>query len=152
MGNALRLGAIVSLTVISLFGPTSRAAAQLPGVSLSVNPQSLTFNNVQARTPVAAAQQELTVRVLALGSRPWRLTVVALGNLVSGEGAQIPIQQVSWKGTGVLSSGVLVPGQPVLVGQGQGSKEGVLHFVLTNRWEYAEGRYGVRLLFNVTSP
>ncbi len=150
----MRLAAIVSLTVISLLVPGSRAAAQLPGVSLSVTPQSLVFTNVQAHGPVAAAQQELTVRVLALGRRPWRLTVLALGNLLSGEGAQIPIQQVSWKGSpaAVFISGALVPGQPVLMGQGQGSKQGVLRFILKNRWEYAEGRYSVRLLFNVTSP
>jgi hypothetical protein len=140
--------------MVALFTLGPRAAAQLPGVSLSVTPQALTFNNVQARTPVAAAQQELTVRVLALGHRPWRLTVVALGNLQSAEGAQIPIQQVSWKGSpaAVFISGVLVPGQPVLVGQGQGSKEGVLRFILKNRWEDAEGSYSIRLQFNITSP
>jgi hypothetical protein len=94
------------------------------------------------------------VSVQALGHRPWRLTVIALGNLLSAEGAQIPIQQVSWMGSPavVFTSGSLAPGQPVLVGQGQGSREGVLRFVLKNRWEFAEGRYSIRLQFNLTSP
>jgi hypothetical protein len=150
----MRGRAIVALAFAALCALSGRAGAQLPGVSLSVTPQSLSFNNVQARTPVAAAQQELTVRVLTLGRQPWRLTVTALGNLLSSEGDQIPIQQVSYKGNpaAVFSGGALIPGQPVLVGQGQGSKEGILRFILENRWEYAAGHYSVRLLFTITSP
>lgn len=147
-----RLGLIL-IAAAAIWGPAPRAAAQLPGINLSVTPQTLSFN-LKGGLPIGVAAQPLTVRVTALGRRPWRLTVVALGNLMSPEGAQIPAQQVSWQGSpgGVFTSGALVPGQPVLLGQGQGSKEGVLRFVLNNRWEYAAGHYSLRLLFNVTSP
>jgi hypothetical protein len=145
--------ALAALAIVTLI-PGSRAAAQLPGISVIIAPQSLSFHNIIASLPVAAAQQDLTVRVMTLGGRPWRLTAVALGHLQSGEGDQVPIQQVSWKGSpaAVFTSGTLIQGQPVLVGQGQGTREGVLRFVLKNRWQYAAGQYRVRLLFNITSP
>jgi hypothetical protein len=146
--------ALAALLALVASVPGSRAAAQLPGIRLLVTPPSLSFNNVTAKQPVTPAQCELVVRVLVQGRRPWRLTVVAFGNLQSGEGDQIPIQAVSWQGSpaAVFASGTLTPGQPVLVGQGQGSRDGVLRFVLKNRWEYAAGQYGVKLLFRCTSP
>ena len=152
MGKAMRGEQLSPLVIAALFALGSRAAAQLPGVNLSITPQTLSFN-IQGGQPGAAAQT-LTVRVTALGRRPWRLTVTALGNLTSADGGQIPGQQVSWQGSpgAVFTSGALIPGQPVLLAQGQGSKEGTLRFVLKNRWDYAAGRYRLRLLFNVTSP
>ena len=143
---------LILLAAAAIWGPASQAAAQLPGVNLSITPQTLSFN-IQGGQPGAAAQT-LTVRVTALGRRPWRLTVTALGNLTSADGGQIPAQQVSWQGSpgAVFTSGALIPGQPVLLAQGQGSKEGTLRLVLKNRWDYAAGRYRLRLLFNVTSP
>ncbi len=143
---------LIALALL-MAAPGSRAAGQLPGLSLLVAPRALSFNNATGNRLVDAAQP-LMLRVQALGRRPWRLTVVALGNLQSGEGEQIPIQQVSWRGSPatVFTSGTLIPGQPVLVAQGQGSSEGVLHFVLKNRWQHARGNYGVKLLFGLTSP
>lgn len=150
----MRWQTVTALAMVALFSLGSRAESGLPGIRLIVNPPSISFNNVKPGISVSAAQQQLTVHVMAPGRRPWRLTVVALGNLQSPEGDQIPIQQVSWKGSpgAVFTSGTLTPGQPLLVAQGQGSQEGVLSFVLKNRWEYPAGRYGVALRFSITSP
>lgn len=143
----------MALIVASIFWLAPQAAAQLPGVQLIVTPKAISFNILGGK-PMAMARQELTVQVVALGRRPWRLTVTALGNLQSGEKDQIPVQQVTWKGSpaGVINNGTLIAGQPVLVGQGQGSRVGVLHFVLKNRWEYPAGQYNLRLMFNISSP
>jgi len=151
-GQRCAIGLIL-IAAAAIWGSAPWAAAQLPGVGFSVTPQTLSFN-IKGGLQLVAAPQAITVRVQALGHRPWRLTVVAMGDLVSAEGDQIPIQQVSWQGSpgGVFTGGAFTPGQPVLLAQGQGSKEGVLRFILKNRWEYAAGRYRIRLLFNITSP
>jgi len=130
-----------------------RAAAQLPGVQLIVTPSSVSFPRVTGDKAVAAAQP-LTVQVVAPGQRPWRLMVTAIGPLQSGEGAQIPVQQVSWKAgpSPVFVNGTLSLNQPQLAARGQGSKVGVLNFILKNRWEYAEGDYSLRLHFTLSSP
>lgn len=136
-------------------GLAPRAAAGPPlGVQLIVAPQSLSFQKVTAGMPAVAAQPPLSIQVLAPGQQPWRLTVMALGPLQSVEGAQIPSQQVSWHGSPapVFMSGTLRANRPQLVARGQGSKAGVLQFILKNRWEFAEGTYSQRLLFTLSSP
>jgi hypothetical protein len=134
-----------------LWGLVAPAAAQLPGVQLLVSPKSISFE-IGAGKPLA--YQELTVQIVALGQRPWRLKVTALGNLQSGEGDLISVQQVNWKGSpaSAFTAGTLIAGQPLLVGQGQGSKTGVLRFTLKHRWDYPAGQYHLRLMFNLTSP
>lgn len=138
---------------MAVLGLAPRAAAQLPGVQLIVTPPTVSFPRITGNIPVAAAQP-LTVQVVAPGQRPWRLMVMAVGPLQSAEGAQIPSQQVSWQASPspAFSNGTLSAGQPQLVGRGQGSKVGVLRFILKNRWEYAEGQYSQRLLFTLSSP
>jgi len=129
-----------------------RAAAQLPGVQLIVTPPTVSFPRITGDMPAAALP--LTVQVVAPGQRPWRLMVTAMGPLQSGEGAQIPSQQVSWQAgpSPAFINGILSSGQPHLVARGQGSKVGVLRFFLKNRWEFAEGHYSQRLLFTLSSP
>ncbi len=139
--------------LLVVMGLAPRAAAQLPGVQLIVTPPTVNFPRITGNMPVAVAAP-VTVQVVAPGQRPWRLMVTALGPLQSGEGAQIPSQQVSWQGgpSGVFVNGVLSMGQPQLVARGQGSKVGLLRFTLKNRWEFAEGNYSQRLLFTLSSP
>jgi hypothetical protein len=136
-----------------VLGWAPRAAAQLPGVQLFVTPPTVSFPRITGDIRVAAALP-LTVQVVAPGQRPWRLMVTAVGPLQSGEGAEIPNQQVSWQAgpSPAFVNGTLGSGQPQLVGRGQGSKVGVLRFVLKNRWENPAGNYSLRLHFTLSSP
>ena len=136
-----------------VLGGAPRAAAQLPGMQLIVTPPTVTFPRITGDMPVAVASP-LTVQVVAPGQRPWRLMVTAVGPLQSGEGAEIPNQQVSWQAgpSPAFINGTLGSGQPQLVGRGQGSKVGVLRFFLKNRWGFAEGNYSLRLHFTLSSP
>jgi len=138
---------------MAVLGLAPRAAAQMPGVQLIVTPPTISFPKIVGNIPVAAAVP-LTVQVVAPGQAPWRLMVTAVGPLQSGEGAQIPNQQVSWQAgpSPAFTNGTLSTGQPQLVGRGQGSKVGVLQFFLKNRWEHAEGNYSLRLHFTLSSP
>jgi hypothetical protein len=144
---------ILWLVFLGLVSAAPAAAAKVApvGVKLLVSPQSLVF---QVGTPPSVAVAEVSVQVISPGQRPWRLTVMALGNLQSAEGAQIPINAVTWKASpgAVFVDGALSVNLPQLLARGQGSKVGVVRFILKNRWEYAEGRYGQRLIFNLSSP
>jgi hypothetical protein len=138
---------------MALLGLAPRAAAQMPGMQLIVTPPNISFPKITGNIPVVAAPP-LTVQVVAPGQRPWRLMVTAVGPLQSGEGAQIPNQQVSWQAgpSPAFVNGTLGSGQPQMVARGQGSKVGVLRFFLKNRWGYAEGNYSLRLHFTLSSP
>jgi hypothetical protein len=100
------------------------------------------------------ATAEVTVQVIIRGRLPWRLTVLSLGPLQSGEGSEIPASQVTWKGSPgpTFANGALSSYHPQLVARGEGSKVGVVRFFLKNRWDLAEGRYHQRLMFNLSSP
>ena len=139
--------------LMAVLGLAPRAAAQLPGMQLIVTPPNISFPKITGNMPVAAAPP-LTVQVVAPGQRPWRLMVTAVGPLQSGEGAQIPNQQITWQAgpSPAFVNGTLGSGQPQLVARGQGSKVGVLRFFLKNRWGYAEGNYSLRLHFTLSSP
>ncbi len=136
-----------------VLGWAPRAAAQLPGVQLIVTPTTITFPKITGNMRVVDAPP-LTVQVVAPGQRPWRLMVTAVGPLQSGEGAEIPNQQVSWQAgpSPAFVNGTLSSGQPQMVGRGQGSKVGVLRFFLKNHWGFAEGNYSLRLHFTLSSP
>ena len=138
---------------MAVLGLVPSAVAQPPGLQLIVTPPNLSFPRITGNIPVVAASP-VTVQVVAPGQRPWRLMVTAVGPLQSGEGAQIPNQQVSWQAgpSPAFVNGTLGSGQPQLVGRGQGSKVGVLRFVLKNRWGFAEGNYSLRLHFTLSSP
>ncbi|MBM4272938.1 MAG: hypothetical protein FJ134_00520 [Deltaproteobacteria bacterium] len=131
--------------------PAVAAKVAPPGAKLVISPQSLIF---QVGTPPAVAVAEVTVQVISPGQQPWRLTVMALGDLQSEEGTRIPVNQVTWRGRpgAVFVDGALSANHPQLLARGQSSKAGVVRFFLKNRWEHAEGRYSQRLIFNLSSP
>jgi hypothetical protein len=149
----LRFKTTAYIMLLAVLALPPRAAAQLPGVQLIVTPSTVSFPRITGTMTVAVAPP-ITVQVVAPGQRPWRLRVMAMGPLLSAEGAQIPVQQVSWHAgsSPAFFGGVLSPNRPQLVAQGQGSKVGVLNFILKNRWEFAEGNYNLRLQFTLSSP
>ena len=48
--------------------------------------------------PPSTTVCEITIRVIAHGRTPWRLTVLALDPLQSSKKSQIPASRVTWKG------------------------------------------------------
>jgi hypothetical protein len=140
---ALALGAIL--------GPAGLQAAGPPGVQLFVTPNKISF---RMGPPPSTTICEVTIRVVAPGRTPWRLTLLALGPLQSPKGSQIPASRVTWKGSPghVFFSGTLSDKHPQLLGRGEGSKVGVVRFLLKNDWGLAAGRFNQKFIFDLSSP
>lgn len=132
-------------------GPAGLHAASQGGVQLFVVPNRISF---QMGPPLSVTTCEVTVRVAAPGRTPWRLTILALGPLQSTKGTQIPASRVTWKASPghVFTDGTLSDKHPQLLGQGQGSKVGVVRFLLRNDWNLASGQYNQRFILNLSSP
>jgi len=129
-------------------------AAQTPGVQLIVSPQTVSFSRLPVKGPVAAAQQTVTVQVVAPPQRPWRLTVMARGPLQTATGKNIPINLVTWQGSpgSVFTNGTLSADRPQLLGQGQGPVVGTVRFFLKSSWNHATGSYNQGLTLELSSP
>ncbi len=104
--------------------------------------------------PPSTAVREVTIRVIAPGRTPWRLTVQALGPLQSPKGSQIPASRITWKGSPghIFVDGTLSDKHPQLLGRGQGTKVGVVRFLLKNDWDLAAGQFNQKFLFDLSSP
>jgi len=146
------MSVLARLILVMILGLASPATAAGPsGGQLLVTPNTLTF---RVGTPPMVATAEVTLQVITPGRIPWRLTVIALGPLQSGDGSEIPASQVTWKGSPgpLFVNGALSSNHPQLLARGEGSKVGVVRFFLKNRWDLAAGRYHQRLMFNLSSP
>lgn len=140
---------ILALGAIS--GPPALEAAGPAGVQLFVTPDRINF---RMGPPPSTAVCEVSIHVIAPGRTPWRLTVQALGPLQSAKGSQIPASRVTWKGNPghIFSDGVLSDRHPQLIGRGQGSKSGVVRFLLKNSWDLATGRFNQEFMLNLSTP
>ena len=145
----IAFAAVPALGVIP--GPTRVSAAGLPGVQLFVTPNKISF---PMKPPPSTAVCEVTIRVVAAGRTPWRLTVLAQGPLQSKKGSHIPASRVTWKGSpaNIVFDGTLSDKHPQLLARGEGSKVGVVRFLLKNSWDLAAGRFNQRFIFNLSSP
>ena len=52
----------------------------------------------------------------------------------------------------VFFDGTLSDKHPQLLGRGQGSKVGVVRFLLKNSWDLAPGQFNQKFLYNLSSP
>ena len=145
----IALAAVLALGAI--LAPASLNAAGASAVQLLVIPNTITFH---LEPPPSTSTCEVTIRVVAPGRAPWRLTVLALGPIRSSKGTRIPASRVSWKGSPgyVFTDGVLSDQHPQLLARGEGSKVFVVRFLLKNTWDLAAGRFTQKLLFNLSSP
>ena len=141
----------LALALGNIPGPASLKAAGGAGVQLFVAPTTMSF---QMGPPPSTAVCEVTIRVVAAGRAPWRLTLQALGPLQSPKGSQIPASRVTWKGSpgNVFFDGTLSDKHPQVLGRGQGSKVGVVRFLLNNSWDLAPGQFNQKFLYNLSSP
>lgn len=130
------------------------AVAGPPGVKIVVSPPNLVFRINSPLITGATAVAELHVQVIAPPRQPWRLTVMALGPVMSAEGSQIAPGRIRWRGSpgSVFLDGVLSPGSPQLCGRGEGPKTGVLQFIVQPGQETFAGNYNQKLLFSLSSP
>ncbi|MGO9532359.1 MAG: hypothetical protein ACLP3B_14435 [Syntrophobacteraceae bacterium] len=141
----------LALALGNIPGPAGLKAAGAAGVQLFVAPTTMSFH---MGPPPSTAECEVTIRVIAPWRAPWRLTVQALGPLQSPQGSQIPASRVTWKGSpgNVFFDGTLSDKHPQMLGRGQGSKVGVVRFLLQNSWDLAPGRFNQKFLYNLSSP
>jgi hypothetical protein len=130
------------------------AHAGPPGVKLVVSPPNLIFQIKSPLLPGSMAVADLYIQIIAPPRQPWRLTVLALGPVLSAEGAQIAAGQIKWRGSpgAIFLDGVLSPGSPQLCGRGEGPKSGMLHFTVQPTQETFAGNYRQKLLFSLSSP
>lgn len=135
----------------TILGPAGLYAAGPPGVQLFIVPNTISF---KMGSPPSTAACEVTIRVVAAGRTPWRLSVLALGPLRSSKGAKIPASRVTWKGSpgDVFFDGTLSDKHPQMLGRGQGSNVGVVRFLLPNSWDLAPGQFNQKFIFNLSSP
>jgi hypothetical protein len=148
------ISSIIVAAVLALGGipgPASLEAAGPAGVQLFATPNKISF---RMGPPPSTAVCEVTLRVVAPGRTPWRLSVQALGPLQSPKGSRVPVSRVTWKGSPghVFFDGTLSDKHPQMLGRGQGSKVGVVRFLLKNDWDLATGRFSQKFIFNLSSP
>ncbi len=133
------------------------AAAQR--VDLRIQPNSITFASADPDTTPVIDAQPLVVRyrIRNNAGQPWRLTVLAAGDLIAGP-ASIDISNVTWTATptppfqaGTLSKTVE---QTVATGFGNVNPQrtGTVLFRLVNSWTYSVGVYSQTLVFTLSAP
>ncbi len=153
VGRLSRLIAVSALALLALVASARPASAQL----LLVSPATINFPSSDPDTVpvISAAPVRVTYLVLAPAGRPWTITVLAGGALVSGA-STIPISNVSWIATpsppfrnGTLST----VAQTLATGAGTALlQQGDVTFRLTNSWNYTVGNYTQTVTFTLTSP
>jgi len=134
-------------------------AAHAQRVDLRIQPTSITFPSADPdTTPVIDAQSlVLRYRVRNNGGQPWRLTVLAAGDLLAGAAA-IDISNVTWTATPTppFQSGTLSKTVEQTVAAGFGdvnpAQTGTLVFRLANAWTYAVGVYAQTFVFTLSAP
>lgn len=127
-------------------------------VDLTITPAAFTFPSADPDVSPVVNSPTLTVRYRVQQNRdaPWRITIVANGDLVAGS-ASIPISNVTWTATpsppfqnGTMSSTV-----EQLVASGNGNvptTNGSITFALVNSWNYAAGVYSQSFVFTISAP
>jgi hypothetical protein len=145
---------LTTVVIVALsLGPAAAGlnAAGPPGVQLFVTPKQITFHMASPpSTPVC----EVTIQVVARGRIPWRLTVLAIGPLQSPDGSQIPASRITWRASPghIFFDGTLSDKHPQLLGRGEGSKVGVVRFLLKSGWDLAAGQFNQKFIFDLSSP
>jgi hypothetical protein len=149
---------LVSIVVLAAGLLPANAAAQR--LDISVTPLSINFPPADPdSTPVLFSPPvQVTYRVRANpGGRPWTLSVLAAGDLISGA-ATIDISNITWVATpappfqnGTLSKTVA---QTLASGTGNvaAGQTGSITFRLANSWTYIAGTYTQTIVFTLSAP
>jgi hypothetical protein len=147
----------LAAAAIWLAVPAPPAHAQT--LNLTISPSSITFPSADPDTTPLVQAPTLTVRyrVRGNGNQPWRLTVLASGDLIAGA-ASIDISNVTWTArpappfqAGTASKTVE---QTVAAGTGNvnPARTGQVRFRLVNSWTYSVGLYAQTFVFTLSAP
>jgi hypothetical protein len=134
------------------------APAHAQRLELSVSPAAITFASADpdVSPTVASAPVLVSIRIRQ-SAGPWRLTLLANGDLISGS-STVDITNVTWTATpappfqnGTLSKTVA---QSVATGTGNvnPAQNGSLTFRLANSWNYDAGTYTQTIVFTLSAP
>ena len=146
--------AVVFAGMLSIAPP---ATAQR--LDISISPQTISFPLADPDTVpiVTSVSAQLTFRVRQNSDQPWTMTVLAMGDLISGL-STVDISSVSWIATpappfqnGTLSKTVaqrLAGG----IGNLNPTATGQIAFRLANSWNYTAGLYTQTIVFTLAAP
>jgi hypothetical protein len=148
---------VVTLVIAALAGVLAlggTAAAQ--NFDVTLNRTSFTYPSADPGAVLTVSGPPLTItyRVRSNGGHPWRLTVRATGDLVSG-GNSIQSSNVTWTATSPLVGGTLsTTAQTIVSGTGNvnPARTGSLTFSLRNSWTYRVGTYSQTIVFTLVTP
>lgn len=148
---------LASLAALSVLGAAAPAVAQR--VDLRVQPTSITFASADPDTTPVIDAQPLVIRyrVRNNAGQPWRLTVLANGDLIAGP-ASIDISNVTWTATPTppFQAGTLSKTVEQTVASGFGDvtpqQTGTVVFRLVNSWSYSAGVYSQTFVFTLSAP
>ena len=140
----------------TLLMPAPAAAQRLV---LSISPMTISFPLADPDTVpiVSSLTAQLTYRVRQNNNQPWTLTILAMGDLISGL-STVDIGSVSWIATpappfqnGTLSKTVA---QRLAGGDGNinPTATGQIAFRLANSWTYTAGLYTQTIVFTLAAP
>jgi hypothetical protein len=150
-----RLGLVGLLCGLGCLLPGTAAAQRL---ELSVTPTVITFPSSDPDTTpfVSSVPVQVTYRVRQ-NNGPWTLTLVALGDLISGA-SSIDISSVTWIATPAppFQNGTMsrLVAQRLASGTGNANpaQQGQITFRLANAWTYAAGTYTQTIVFTLSAP
>jgi len=148
---------LAAAVAVAALAPAADAAAQQ--LQLQINPRRVTFDSADPdTTPVVYAQPiVVTYRVRNNGNNPWRLTVLAQGDLIDGA-ATVDISSVSWTATPAppFQNGTLSKTVEQVLASGTGdvnpAQDGSVVFQLANSWTYSSGAYSQSVVFTLVAP
>ena len=152
-----RFASIAWVFAVGMLLTAAPAAAQR--LDLSISPQTIGFPLADPDTVpiVSSVSAQVTYRVRQNNIQPWTLTVLAMGDLISGL-STVDIGSVSWIATpappfqnGTLSKTVaqrLAGG----VGNINPTATGQIAFRLANSWNYSAGLYTQTIVFTLAAP
>ncbi len=152
MAFETQAAAFSTSAVVNINAPLASSA------QLTISPSSINFPNADPDTvpsiPATENPVSVTANAQTSGNKTVTLTVIAVGDLVSGSNA-IAISNVRWIATGSgFLAGTMSKTTPQTAGSWQrsGDRSGTFSFFLNNSWSYATGNYSQTVTYTLTAP
>ena len=158
--NMKRLSHILTIVICFLLLCAVETALAAVKVTLTLNRAAINFPSDDPDTvpSVPASENPLGIQVKVTGNGPpdgpWRLQVLASGDLVSGSDI-IAISNVSWTASPLpFIDGRLDKTAPQTVANGSGNANlnGSISFFFKNSWDYWIGNYSQIITYTLTAP
>jgi hypothetical protein len=151
-----RRGALILWLACLAAVPSTGEAQQL---ELTVSPAIIFFPSADPDLvpQISAGVVTVTIRVRGNGNRPWHLTVLASGNLVSGA-STVDISNITWVATPAppFRAGTMNRTVAQVMASGTGNlnpaTNGAVTIRLNNSWTYDTGIYTQTVVFTLSAP